>query len=76
MKKSKIRTYGEKLFTNFCDLSVPEDYIECESLTAISIDSLLAFNKKYYLEVYLDNCTYKIVNKQMTYYVEENLFED
>ena len=29
--KSKIRTYGDKIYTNFCDLNVPEDDIECES---------------------------------------------
>ena len=54
---------------------MPEDDIECESLTVISIDSLLVYYKKYYLQVYLDNCTYKLVNKQMTDYLEKNLFE-
>ena len=42
----------------------------------IPIDSLLVYNKKYYLEVYLDNCAYKIVNQQMADYVDENLSED
>ena len=37
--KSKIRTYGDKIYTNFCDLNVPEDDIECESFTVISIDT-------------------------------------
>ena len=39
--KTKIRTYGDKVYTNFCGLNVPEDNIECESFTVISIDSLL-----------------------------------
>ena len=64
--KTKIRTFGEKVYTNFRDLNVPEDYIECESFTVISIDSLLVYNKKYYLQEYLDNRIYKVVNKQMT----------
>ena len=55
---------------------VLEDDIECESFTVISIDSLLVYENKYYLQVYLDNCAYKIVNKQMTDYLDENLFED
>ena len=42
----------------------------------ISIDSLLVYDKKYYLQVYLDNCAYKTVNKQMTDYLDENLFQD
>ena len=55
-------------------LIMPEDVIECESFTVINIDSLLVYDKKYYLRVYLHN--YKIVNKQMTDYLDENLFED
>ena len=27
--KTKIRTYGEKVYTNFHGLNVPEDNIEC-----------------------------------------------
>ena len=74
--KTKIRTYGNKVYTNFCGLNVPEDDIECASFTVISIDSLLVYEKKYYLQVYLDSCAYKIANKQMTDYLNNNLFED
>ena len=42
---------------------MPEDDLECESSTVISIDSLLVYENKYYLQVYLDNCAYKIVKK-------------
>ena len=55
---------------------MPEGDITCESFTDISIDSLPAYENKYYLQVYLDNCAYKIVNRQMIYYLDENLFED
>ena len=55
---------------------MPEDNIEFESFTVISIDSLLVYKKKYYLQVYLDNCAYKTVKKQMTDYLAKNLFED
>ena len=39
--KTRIRTYGDKVYTNFRGLNVPEDDIESESFTVISIDSLL-----------------------------------
>ena len=61
--KTKIRVYGEKVYTSFRGLNVPEDDIECESFTVTSIDSLLVYEEKYNLQVYLDNCSYKIVNK-------------
>ena len=74
--KIKIRTYSDKVYTNFGGLNVPEDDIEFESFTVISINSLLLYDNKYYLQVYLDNCAYKIVSKQIIDYLDENLFED
>ena len=73
---TKIRTFSNKVYTNFRGSYVPGDDIECESFTVISIDSLLIYDKKCYLQVYLDNCAYKTVNKQMTDYLDENIFED
>ena len=35
--QTKIRKYGDKFYTSFCNLNIPEDYIECESFTAMSI---------------------------------------
>ena len=46
---TKIRTYGDNIYTNFGGLDVPEDDIECESFMFISIDSLLVLENKYYL---------------------------
>ena len=50
--KTKIRTFGHKVYANFRGSNVPEDDMECESFTAISIDSLVVYDKKYYLQVY------------------------
>ena len=55
--------YCDKVYTNLCGLNVPEDDIECESFTFISVDSLHVYDNKYYLQVCLDNCAYEIVNK-------------
>ena len=54
--KTKIRIYANKVCTNFRGLNVWEDYIECEFFTVISIDSLLVYKSKYYIQVYLHNC--------------------
>ena len=55
---------------------MPENDIECETFTVVSIDSLLLYKKIYYLQIFLDNFAYKTVKKQMTDYLEENLFKD
>ena len=47
--KTKIKTYDDKVYTNFLDLNVPEDGIECESFIVIYINYLLVYDKKYYL---------------------------
>ena len=39
--KTKIRTYGDKVYTDFLGLNVSEDDIECGSFRVIPIDSLL-----------------------------------
>ena len=41
--KKKLKTFGDKVYTNFRGLNVAEGDIECESLTVISIDSLLVY---------------------------------
>ena len=40
-----------------------------------SVDCLLVYDKKYYLQVYLDNLAYKIANKQITGYLNKTLFQ-
>ena len=71
-----IRAYDDKIQINFCGLNVPEDDIECEYFTFIFIDSFFVYKNKYYLQVYLYNCAYKLTNKQMTDYLDYNIFKD
>ena len=73
--KTKIKTYGDKVHTNFRGLNVVEDDAECESFTVISSDSLFIYENKYYLQVYLDNCAYKVVDKRIIDYLGDNPFE-
>ena len=74
--KAKKWTFGDKVYTNFRDLNIPGDDLECEYFTAISIEFLLVYENKYYLQVYLEKCAFKIANKQMTNYLDENFFEN
>ena len=54
--KTKTGTYVDKVYINFRDLNVLEDWVECQSFAIISTDSLVIYSNKYYLQVYLDNC--------------------
>ena len=57
-----IKTYGDNVYTNFPSLNALEDSIEYESFTVISIPLFVVYGNKCYLQVYLNNCAYKIVN--------------
>ena len=72
--KTEARTYWDDVYTNFRGLNAQEG-VKCESCTITSINSLIVYDCKYYLQVYLDNCAYKIMDKQMRDYVDDNLFE-
>ena len=73
--KTKIRTYGDKIYANFRVLNVPWDYLECKSFTVISIDSLLVYKRNYYFEVYLDSFAYEVIDKRMIDYLDDNSSE-
>ena len=58
---------------------MPEDGVECESFSIISLYHLQRFIfcwwKKKYLKTYLDNFAYKVADNQMADYLDDNLFE-
>ena len=58
--KLKMRAYGDKVYTNFCGLNVSECGVQCESSTIISIEFLLNYENKFFLQVYSNNCAYRI----------------
>ena len=57
---AKRRTDNDKAYTNVRGINLSEDEIECESFTVVSIDFLLVYKSKYYLEVYLNNAVIKL----------------
>ena len=65
----------DKVYTNFYSLNAPEEGIKCSSFKIVSIDSLLVYESNYFLQVYLDSYTYKIVNTQLVNYFGDCLFE-
>ena len=53
---------------------MPKDDVESESFLIISMNCLLVYENKHYLQVYLDNCTYKTLNIEMLGYLDDNPF--
>ena len=74
--KTKIRIYDNKIYTNFCGLNSQKMIQNVNLLLSFLLILYLYTTNKYSFQVYLDNCTNKIVNKQMKDYLYENLLED
>ena len=70
--KTKIKTYGNKVYSNFCGLNVPQGGIELEYFTVISTDSLLLYENKYFLQVYSEIMLMKLLKVN---YLGDNPFE-
>ena len=68
--KTKIRTYGGNMNTNFQGKKMPKEKAPCKSLLIIMLDSVVKVRKKYY-QTLLEECKYEPRKIKM-----ENLIDD
>ena len=45
----------------------------CSCIACITINSVINFNKKYYPQVYLEECKYRIKKTQMSRFIKNDL---
>ena len=68
---TKIKSYGDKINTNFQCKQIPKENASYKCLPLIILDSVVRVNKKYYLQTLFEKCKYTIkMNKK------ENLIND
>ena len=63
--KTKVKTFSEVIKTLFDGGEISNEKIEYTCLTCISIDSVLRVDKKYYPQVYLEQCKYKVKKREV-----------
>ena len=68
--KTKIKMYEGRLNTNFQGKKVRKENASYKCLSLIMSDSVIRVNKRYYPQIYLDECKYVIRKTKM-----ENLIE-
>ena len=76
--KTKIKTYGVSVITNFHSKKMSKGKTACKCLSIIMLDSDIEAKKKYYPQMLLEECKYeqeriKIENLLMMVQKEENL---
>ena len=62
--KIKVKTF-KMAKTLFSDDIIPEEKVECECIPCICVDSVLKIEEKWYLQVYLEQCKYKVKKRKI-----------
>ena len=69
--KTKIKSYGDKINTNFQGKKIPKETVSHKHSSRIMLDSAIRVNKKYFLQIFLKEFKDKIKKNKM-----ENLIND
>ena len=62
--------------TNFWGNEVPKENMHYTCIACITIDSVMRMDKKNHLQVYLEECKYKIKKIQMSRFINTELKSD
>ena len=54
--KTKIKTYGDSVITNFHIKKIPTEKAPCKCSSIIMLDSVMKAEKKYYPQTLLEEC--------------------
>ena len=58
--KTKIKTYGDKVNTNFQNQKAPKENASYKCISLTMLDSVIIVNKEYYPQTLLEACKYAI----------------
>ena len=68
--KTKVKTFSEVIEIMFDGGEIPKEKMDYVCLACISIDSVLKIGGKYYPQVYLEQCKYKVKKREMRSFID------
>ena len=74
--KAKVREFINKIKANFLGNGVPKENMHYTCIACITIDSVLKIDKKNHLQVYLEECKYKVKKMKMSRFINTELKSD
>ena len=74
--KAKLREFDGKIKTIFLGDGVPKENMYYTCIAWITIDSVMRMEKKNYLQVYLEECKYKVKKIHMSIFRKTELESD
>ena len=72
--KTKVKTF-KMVKTLFDNDEIPEEKIEYECISCISVDSVLKTEKKCYPQVYLEQCKFKVKERKIKSLIDYDLLD-
>ena len=73
--KTKVKTFNNTINTLFSGYEIPKERNQYICISAICIDSVLRVDKKNYLQVYLEQCKYKIRKRKLVDFIDDKVDE-
>ena len=74
--KAKVREFDGVIKTNFLGNEVPKENMHFTCIACITIDSVMRINTKNHLQVYLEECKYRIKKIKMSRFINVELKSD
>ena len=71
--KAKVREFNGVIKTNFLGDEVPKENKHYTCIACITIDSVMRMEKKNYLQVYFEECKYRMTKTKMNKFIEAEL---
>ena len=71
--KAKVREFNGVIKTNFLGDEIPRENVHYTCMTCITIDSVMKMEKKNCLQVYLQECKYRMKKTKMHKFIDNKL---
>ena len=68
--KTKVKTFSSIINILFTGDEIPKERIQYACVSCISIDSVLKIKNKYYPQVYLEQCKYKVKKRDLASFID------
>ena len=71
--KTKIKTYGDSVITNFHNKNISKENAPCKCLSIIMLDSVIKAKRKYYPETLFKECKYEQKSIKIESLIDDDL---
>ena len=71
--KTKVKSYDDKVNTNFNKNEIPTEGDHCVRLSIILIDFVSKIDKYYYTQIFLEECKSVVKETKMSNFIDEDI---